>query len=76
MGCSWPGQVRVQQTVRSQESSIALYKIANLVQFYMLTMRRTIGEDALLSKTLQEYAVSFFLTRVRWITESPKELLT
>ncbi|KAF7966770.1 hypothetical protein HWV62_37065 [Athelia sp. TMB] len=49
-----PLKVRVQQTVRSQESSIALYKIANLVQFYMLTMRRTIGEDALLSKTLQE----------------------
>ncbi|KZP29030.1 oligomeric complex COG6 [Athelia psychrophila] len=49
-----PLKVRVQQTVRSQESSITLYKIANLVQFYMQTMRRTIGEDALLSKTLQE----------------------
>ncbi|KIM86455.1 hypothetical protein PILCRDRAFT_327206 [Piloderma croceum F 1598] len=49
-----PLKVRVQQTVRSQESSITSYKIANLLQFYMMTMRRTIGEDALLSKTLLE----------------------
>ena len=48
-------QVRVQQTVRSQESSITSYKIANLLQFYTLTMQRTIGEDAVLSKTLKEY---------------------
>ncbi|KAH0586671.1 Conserved oligomeric Golgi complex subunit 6 [Termitomyces sp. J132] len=47
-----PLKVRVQQTIRSQESSIISYKIANLMQFYMLTMRRTIGNDALLSKTL------------------------
>lgn len=47
-------QVRVQQTVRSQESSIVSYKIANLLQFYMTTMRRTVGEEALLSKTLHE----------------------
>ncbi|GLB45160.1 putative conserved oligomeric complex COG6 [Lyophyllum shimeji] len=49
-----PLKVRVQQTVRSQESSIVSYKIANLLQFYMLTMRRTIGADAFLSKTLLE----------------------
>ncbi len=30
------------------------YKIANLLQFYLVTMRKTIGDDALLSKTLQE----------------------
>ncbi|KAF9476408.1 oligomeric complex COG6 [Pholiota conissans] len=46
--------VRVQQTVRSQESNIVSYKIANLLQFYLMTMRRTIGEDALLSTTLKE----------------------
>lgn len=45
----------MQQTVRSQESSITSYKIANLLQFYTLTMQRTIGEDAVLSKTLKEY---------------------
>ena len=46
--------MRVQQTIRSQESSIVSYKIANLLQFYLITMRRTIGE-ALLSSTLKEY---------------------
>ena len=51
---SVPLKVRVQQTIRSQESSIVSFKIANLVQFYMLTMQRTIGEDALLSQTLHE----------------------
>ena len=46
-------QIRVVQTVRSQESSIVAYKVANLLQFYMLTMMRTIGEGALLSTTLK-----------------------
>lgn len=40
--------------MRSQESSITSYKIANLLQFYTLTMQRTIGEEAILSKTLKE----------------------
>jgi Conserved oligomeric complex COG6 len=48
--------MRVQQTIRSQESSIVSYKIANLLQFYLMTMRRTIG-DALLSTTLKEYVL-------------------
>lgn len=50
--------MRVHQTIKSQEGSITSYKIANLLQFYMVTMRRTIGEEALLSRTLKEY-VSF-----------------
>ncbi|KAJ7456593.1 oligomeric Golgi complex subunit 6 [Mycena latifolia] len=49
-----PLKVRVQQTIRSQESSIISYKIANLLQFYMVTMRRTIGDTAVLSTTLNE----------------------
>ncbi|PPQ84070.1 hypothetical protein CVT26_013151, partial [Gymnopilus dilepis] len=49
-----PLKVRVQQTIRSQESSIVAYKIANLLQFYLMTMSRTIGEEALLSYTLKE----------------------
>ncbi|OCH93870.1 oligomeric complex COG6 [Obba rivulosa] len=53
-GLGAPLKVRVMQTVRSQESSITSYKLANLLQFYMLTMQRTIGEDAVLSRTLQE----------------------
>ncbi|KAI0373041.1 oligomeric complex COG6 [Pilatotrama ljubarskyi] len=53
-GLCGPLKVRVQQTVRSQESSITSYKIANLLQFYTVTMQRTIGKAALLSKTLEE----------------------
>ncbi|EFI26934.1 hypothetical protein CC1G_15335 [Coprinopsis cinerea okayama7 len=49
-----PLKNRVLQTVRSQESSIVSYKIANLLQFYLVTMRRTIGPQALLTKTLHE----------------------
>jgi hypothetical protein len=30
------------------------YKITNLVQFYLVTMRKTIGSDAVLTETLQE----------------------
>jgi hypothetical protein len=30
------------------------YKISNLLQFYLVTMERTIGAEALLSKTLKE----------------------
>lgn len=47
-------QLRIQQTIKSQEGIIMAYKIANLLQFYLVTMRKTIGEEALLSKTLQE----------------------
>ena len=53
-GLCGPLKVRVQQTVRSQESSIASYRLANLLQFYTLTMQRTVGEDAVLSRTLKE----------------------
>lgn len=49
-----PLKIRVLQTVRSQESSIVSYKIANLLQFYLVTMRRTLGENAVVSKTLEE----------------------
>jgi hypothetical protein len=45
----------VQQTVRAQESSITAYKLANLLGFYSLTLRRTLGPTAVLSATLQEY---------------------
>lgn len=50
---SMPLRVRVLQTVKSQEGSITAYKIANLLQFYLLTVSRTVGEEALLSKTLK-----------------------
>ena len=56
--------MRVQQTIRPDESSIVSYKIANLLQFYLMTMRRTVGDDALLSTTLTEY---FFRPRNEFI---------
>ncbi|KAF8633476.1 hypothetical protein AX15_001436 [Amanita polypyramis BW_CC] len=49
-----PLKIRVLQTVRSQESSIVSYKIVNLVQFYLVTMRRTLGDNAAVTKTLEE----------------------
>lgn len=49
-----PLRTRVRQTVRSQESSIISYKVANLLSFYNLTMKRTIGDNAGLSETLAE----------------------
>ncbi|KAF8132974.1 oligomeric complex COG6-domain-containing protein [Boletus edulis] len=49
-----PLKVRVLQTVRTQESSIVSYKVAHLLQYYMLTMQRTIGDHSLLSQMLQE----------------------
>jgi conserved oligomeric Golgi complex subunit 6 len=50
-----PLKARVLQTIRSQESAIVAYKVANLLQFYLLTMKRTLGEESSLSKALQEY---------------------
>ncbi|KAK7473122.1 Golgi transport complex subunit 6 [Stygiomarasmius scandens] len=49
-----PMKIRVQQTIKSQESSITSYRIVNLLQFYLHTMRHTIGKDAILSKALEE----------------------
>ncbi|KAJ2912469.1 hypothetical protein MD484_g7951, partial [Candolleomyces efflorescens] len=49
-----PLKNRVLQTVRSQESSIVSYKVANLLQFYLVTMSRTVGPEAVLTRTLRE----------------------
>lgn len=53
-GLGRPLKLRIEQTVKTQEGVVMTYKIVNLVQFYLVTMRKTIGADALLSKTLQE----------------------
>ncbi|KAH9945786.1 oligomeric complex COG6 [Epithele typhae] len=53
-GLCGPLRARVRQTASVQESSITEYKIANLLGFYLLTMQRTIGKEALVSKTLEE----------------------
>jgi hypothetical protein len=48
-------KIRVLKTVRSQECSIVSYKIANLLQFHLVTMRRTLGGDAIVSKTFVSF---------------------
>ncbi|GAA99503.1 uncharacterized protein L969DRAFT_93961 [Mixia osmundae IAM 14324] len=53
-GCGRPLRLRIKQTVDSQKGSIPAYQIANLITFYKITMDRTIGADALLSKTLTD----------------------
>ncbi|KAH9066222.1 oligomeric complex COG6 [Lactarius vividus] len=63
-GLCGPLRARVLQTVRAQESALSAYKVARLLQFYALTMARTLGARALLATTLREttaasYAVFF-----------------
>ena len=70
---SVPLKVRVQQTIRSQESSIVSFKIANLLQFYMLTMQRTIGENAHLSQTLHESVFPCRMITAFVLTMCPKD---
>jgi hypothetical protein len=53
-GLGRPLKLRIEQTIKSQEGIIMTYRIVNLVQFYLVTMRKTIGPGALLVKTLQE----------------------
>ncbi|GAA5834551.1 hypothetical protein JCM11251_007038 [Rhodosporidiobolus azoricus] len=53
-GCGRPLKIRVQQTIKSQESSIMAYRIATLIHFYKVTMERTIGADAMMSGVLTE----------------------
>jgi hypothetical protein len=54
-GLCGPLRARVLQTVRAQESALNAYKVARLLQFYALTMARTLGARALLTTTLNEY---------------------
>lgn len=53
-GCIRPLKMRVQQTVNSQEGSLIACQLANLLEFYYLTMAGTIGPDAKLTETLSE----------------------
>lgn len=57
-GLGRPLKLRIEQTIKSQEGIIMTYRIVNLLQFYLVTMRKTIGEDAQLVKTLHEWVMS------------------
>ncbi|KDN53061.1 oligomeric complex COG6 [Tilletiaria anomala UBC 951] len=52
-GCCRPLQTRIVQTVRSQEGCVTTFRLANLIDFYRLTITRTVGSKAALSRTLQ-----------------------
>ena len=56
-GLCGPLRARVLHTVRAQESGLNAYKVARLLQFYALTMARTLGSRALLATTLRECVV-------------------
>ncbi|ORY76293.1 oligomeric Golgi complex subunit 6 [Leucosporidium creatinivorum] len=59
-GCGRPLKIRVLQTVKSQEGPIMSYRIATLIHFYRITMERTIGEEAGMSKVLAEITDSAY----------------
>lgn len=51
-------QIRVQQTIKSQEGSLMTYRIATLIHFYKVTIERTVGVDALMVTVLTEFVSS------------------
>ncbi len=53
-GCCRPLRTRVLQIIRSQEGSITTFKLANLIDFYRITITRTLGSRAALSRTLAD----------------------
>jgi hypothetical protein len=56
--CGRPLKIRIQQTIKSHSmiSSITTYQIFQLLQFYRVLMRKTMGNEALLCKILAELA--------------------
>ena len=69
-GLCGPLRARVLQTVRAQESALNAYKVARLLQFYALTMARTLGARALLATTLGEYVCFFNPSLLQHLTIS------
>ncbi|ODN77170.1 hypothetical protein L202_05695 [Cryptococcus amylolentus CBS 6039] len=74
-GLSRPLKLRIQQTIKSQEGTIMSYKIANLVQFYLVTMRKTIGSGAQLCETLQEIHDAAYTTFYETLDAQGRALL-
>ena len=56
--CGRPLRIRIQQTIKSHSliSAITTYQIFQLLQFYRVLMRKTMGQDALLCKILSDLA--------------------
>ncbi|WVO14670.1 hypothetical protein L204_102307 [Cryptococcus depauperatus] len=74
-GLSRPLKSRIQQTIKSQEGIIMTYKIANLLQFYLLIMRKTVGESASLCKALQEIYDQAFVAFYETLDAQGRSLL-
>ena len=57
-GCARPMRIRIQQTVKSHAliSSITTYQIFQLLEFYRVLMKKTMGPDALLCRALSDLA--------------------
>lgn len=55
-GCGRPLRIRIQQTIKSHSliSAITTYQIFQLLQFYRVLMRKTMGAEAQLCKILSE----------------------
>lgn len=56
-GCCHSLRIRIEQTVNSQEGCITTYRLASLIQFYRVTMERTMGTRAALSRTLKALSI-------------------
>lgn len=52
--------MRVEQTVKSQEGCITAFRLASVIQFYRVTMERTLGTRASLSQTLKTISISAY----------------
>ncbi|PWN39100.1 oligomeric complex COG6 [Ceraceosorus guamensis] len=59
-GCARPLKLRIEQTVSSQEGCITSFRLASLVHFYHITMERTIGTKAALSRILREISATSY----------------
>jgi hypothetical protein len=59
-GCCQPLQRRIEQTTLSQEGCITTFKLATLIQFYRVTMERTLGSRSALSRTLKALSLSTY----------------
>lgn len=58
-GCGRPMKIRIQQTIKSQSliSSITTYQTFQLLQFYRILLKKTMGQEAMLYKILTDLSI-------------------
>jgi len=76
-GCGRPMRIRIQQTIKSHSliSSITTYQIFQLLQFYRVLMKKTMGSSALLVKTLSELSKFAYDTFFETLNDQGESLL-